>query len=111
MSNRRRLGGLGRRKDKPTRQGEPTYWNGEPCEAQRGTAVIADDERFPAYWARHEGLVGQRGPVVRVVYGGHEQWLWDRDGIGWAKVTEGHGSPRWSHANVDIEPGTFEPAS
>lgn len=92
--------------------GTETFWNGLRTEAVRGTAVVADAPEFPMYWARD--LVGQRGPVVRVVldgvnYGGGLAHLDDRDGSGWAKVTEGHGGPRWPHRDVAIEDGTFTP--
>lgn len=104
-----------------------TYWNGEPCEARRVTVVVADDGRFPAYWARH--LVGQRRDAVEVTYAGSTFYLDDegyetseaeaavlrrygRDvpgrtgfpGWGWAKVTDGRGSPRFGSASLTIEP-------
>jgi hypothetical protein len=89
-----------------------TYWNGLPTPAWRGSAVVADAPEFPNYWARGEGLVGQRIAVVRVVldgvnYGGGTDYLDNRDGSGWRKVTEGHGSPPYGHASVAIEPGSF----
>lgn len=72
--------------------------------------MVADSPEFPQYWAR--GLVGQRIAVVEVElggvnYGGGVFYLDDRDGSGWAKVTEGHGSPRYSHANLSIEDDSF----
>lgn len=87
-----------------------TFWNGMPTPARRGTAVVADAPEFPMYWARD--LVGQRIAVVEVVldgvnYGGGIDYLDDRHGQGWAKVTEGHGSPRYGHASAAIEPGSF----
>jgi hypothetical protein len=111
---------------------EKTYWNGEPCEARRVTVIVADDERFPAYWARD--LVGQRRRAVEVVYAGSTFYLDDEEyeisererqvlrrygrpvperqgfpGWGWAKVTAGHGSPRYGSASLTIEPGSVEP--
>jgi hypothetical protein len=93
---------------------EGTFWNGLPTEATRGTAVVADAPQFPLYWAKREGIIGQRIPVVRVVldgvnYGGGVDYLDDRDGSGWRKVTEGHGGPRWPHSGVEIEEGSFAP--
>lgn len=90
-----------------------TYWNGLPAPAERGTAVVADRGDFPQYWARHEKIVGQRIDVVRVFldgvnYGGGVEYLDNRDGSGWLKVTEGHGSPTYGHRNVTIEPDSFE---
>lgn len=91
---------------------EKTYWNGMETEAVRGTAVVADEPAFPLYWARE--LVGERIAVVRVNldgvnYGGGEDFLDDRDGSGWAKVTGG-GGPRMGHSSVAIVPGSFEVA-
>lgn len=85
-----------------------TYWNGELTPAVRGTAVVADSTDFPLYWAREEGLVGNRIPVVWVKYNGTEFYLDDRGDKGWIKITEGKGSPRFSHANVVIEHDSFE---
>lgn len=87
-----------------------TFWNGLPTPAERGTAVVADAPAFPLYWARE--LVGQRIAVVRVDlngvnYGGGIDYLDDRDGSGWRKVTEGHGGPRYGHRNVAVEPESF----
>lgn len=92
---------------------EAAYWNGLPTLASRGTAIVADAPQFPAYWAKADGIVGQRIPVVRVVldgvnYGGGVTYLDDRDGSGWAKVTTGRGSPRYGHADVAVEIGSFE---
>ncbi len=90
---------------------EQGSWNGLPTEIERGTAEVADSPIFPAYWARVEGLVGTRIPVVRVVldgvnYGGGTTYLDDRQGQGYAKVMAG-GSPRRGHANVAIATGSF----
>lgn len=87
-----------------------TYWNGLPTPARRGTAIVADAPEFPAYWAR--ALVGQRIRVVEVVldgvnYGGGIDYLDNRDGGGWVKVTEGRGSGSYGHASVAIEPDSF----
>src|SRR5215217_2947403 len=103
MSNRRRI--------KPPAVKQPkaplanAFWNGLPTAATRGTAVVTDNSAFPAYWARTEGILGQRIPVVMVDldgvnYGGGVTYLDDRDGDGWRKVTEGYGGPRWPHRNV-----------
>jgi hypothetical protein len=90
---------------------EQGYWNGLPTEVERGTAIVADGPESLKYWARDEGIVGQRIAVVRVVldgvnYGGGTTYLDDRKGEGWAKVTAG-GSPRAGHKDVAIEPGSF----
>ena len=93
-----------------------TFWNGLPTPARRGTAIVAHSPEFPQYWAGVEGIIGQRIPVVEVVldgvnYGGGIDYLDDRDGSGWRKVTEGHGGPAYGHRGVEIEPGSFEVAS
>jgi hypothetical protein len=92
---------------------EQGFWNGLPTEIERGTAVVADAPQFPMYWAREEGIVGQRIDVCRVVldgvnYGGGTTHLDNRRGQGYAKVSSG-GSPRYGHASVTIEPGSFVP--
>lgn len=91
-----------------------TYWNGLPTPARQGTAVVVDAPEFPAYWARTEGLVGERIAVVEVVLdgvnaGGGIAYLDDRNGQGWRKVTAGRGGPGVGHANVSIELGSFVP--
>lgn len=88
--------------------GEATYWNGMPAAAQRGTGIVVDRGDFPLYWARTEGIVGQRIPIVRVTYRNQVFDLDDRDDIGWTKVTTLHGSPRASHRNVVIDPDSWQ---
>ena len=83
-----------------------TFWNGEPCNAVRGTGVVADDPVFPKYWARD--LIGSRIAVVRVLYAGDQFDLDDRDGAAWAKVTTGHGGPSFGHRTVKLEPNTAQ---
>jgi hypothetical protein len=83
-----------------------TRWNGEPCQARRVTAIVADDGRFPQYWARH--LVGTRRKAVEVTYGDSTFYLDDEDGSGWDKVTHG-GSPHWGHSSLTIEPDSIRP--
>lgn len=92
----------------------PTYWNGIPITAVRGSAVVAGSPEFPQYWAKGEGLIGERIPVVMVNldganYGGGIDYLDNRREEGWRKIAYGHGSPRYSHKNVAIEPGSFRP--
>jgi hypothetical protein len=92
----------------------PTFWNGIPIASMRGSAVVADAPEFPQYWAKREGIVGQRIPVVMVNldganYGGGISYLDNRDEEGWRKIAYGNGSPRYRHKNVSIEPGSFAP--
>lgn len=94
---------------------EQGFWNGLPTEVEKGTAVVADAPEFPLYWAKTEGIIGERIAVVRVVldgvnYGGGTAYLDDRDGAGSAKVAGG-GSPRAGHSDVVIEPESFEPSA
>lgn len=91
-----------------------TYWNGLPTTAIRGTAIVADAPEFPQYWAKTAGLIGQRIAVVQVDlngvnYGGGIDYLDDRDGQGWRKVTIGHGGPAFPSAHLRIEEGSFRP--
>lgn len=83
-----------------------TQWNGEPCEARRITAIVADNTAFPGYWARP--FVGARRKAVEVTYGGQTFYLDDEDGSGWNKVTHG-GSPWYPHSGLTIEPGSIQP--
>lgn len=91
MSNRTRL-----KPPKPKRQPGPvTFWNGEPCTAVRARLRVGvpPDGLHPQYWAA--GYVGQVRAAVRIEYGGRTFHLDDEDGLGWVKVTDGRGSPRW----------------
>ncbi|MFI1535511.1 hypothetical protein [Streptomyces anandii] len=83
-----------------------TRWNGEPCQALRITAIVADNSAFPLYWARH--LVGTRRKIVQVEYGGETFYLDDEDGSGWNKVTHG-GSPHWTHSSITVDPDSIQP--
>ena len=101
MSNRRRLTPAPRQTfvSRPP-AATPTYWNGEPADCARVYVRVADSGRFPDYWARQ--YVGQVRAAVRVRYGGWTSYLDNEDGDGWRKVTEGRGSPRWPHRNLEI---------
>ncbi len=69
---------------------EKTYWNGEPCAAER-CEVIVGWSSTPTWWCAD--LEGTKRQAVRVHYAGNVFYLDNEDGSGWAKVTEGHGSP------------------
>lgn len=100
-------------------------WNGEPCEARRVRVIVADDGRFPKYWARQ--FVGQERAAVEITYAdqtfyiddeGYEQSDAEREtlakyglpvqgrvgfpGWGWAKVMNG-GGPRDGHASLEVD--------
>jgi len=77
-----------------------TRWNGERCIAKRCLVEVADTNAFPQYWARY--LVGQLVRAVEVNYNNHISYLYDEDGKGWYKVSNG-GGPRLPHANLIIE--------
>lgn len=82
-----------------------TYWNHVKVPCARGTAIVADDPRFPEYWAKRDGWIGKRMPVVFVAgYG----YLSDLSDEGWTKVTKGRGGPGWSHRDISIERGSFK---
>lgn len=53
----------------------------------------------PTWW--FAGLGGTVRDAVEVTYGGRSFLLDDEDGRGWAKVTEGRGSPRRSHSGLE----------
>ena len=86
-----------------------TYWQGESCKAKRVTAVLADSKEFPLFWGRSENLVGQRVDAVEVIYATEKFYLYDGDGSGWAKVTNGFGSPSWGHKSMTPVDGTVTP--
>jgi hypothetical protein len=90
-----------------------TYWNGVPVRTIRGTAVLKDSTVFTEYWARVEGIIGTRIPVVMILLDGVNThggvlYLDDRKDEGWVKVTEGYGMPTYPHKTVYIEPRSFE---
>lgn len=80
---------------------EKTYWNGEECHALHVEVIVADDTRFPLYWARE--LVGQRRKAIAVTWGGHTFYIDDEDGQGWLKVTEGRGMWTYGHRDLAVE--------
>ena len=77
-----------------------TYWNGEPTPARR-VRVIVGDSPLSTWWCAD--LIGTERQAVEVTYSGRTFFIDDADGQGWAKVTEGCGSPRWAHRGL---PGT-----
>jgi hypothetical protein len=110
---------------------EATYWNGERCECERATVIVADSPRFPNYWARR--FVGQERKVVLVHYNGTTFAIDDEGyerteeeiaafrerfpdlgpgyyerkmgypGCGWEKVTKGMGGPSVPHSSIEYE--------
>lgn len=85
---------------RPSGEGTGTFWNGEPCQADRCRVIVGDVGDMPLHWARD--LVGTERAAVLVVYYSQHFLLDDEDGSGWAKVTEGRGSPRWPHRNLPM---------
>lgn len=102
----------------------PTFWNGIRTPARRVTVTVADAPATARYWARH--LVGTDRPAVEVTVSPDEvRYLDDgpsvtkvpkvlrervgassirfRAGSAWAKVTEGKGSPRFGHREIEVE--------
>jgi hypothetical protein len=83
-----------------------TYWNGLPCPAVRGKGVVAHNLRNSKAW--YDDLVGMTQRLVRVYAPGGVRHIWDGDGSGWYKVTEGRGSPNVGHTDIEVEPGSFK---
>jgi hypothetical protein len=79
-----------------------TYWNGEPCDAERLTVTVGVAPS-PTWWCAD--LAGQKRAAVRVRYGSDTFYLDDADGSGWRKVTQGHGSPSWPHRSLPVAEG------
>lgn len=88
---------------------EQTFWNGIPTEAVQGSGVVAPALHFPRYWAKRDGIVGQRIALVRVQdHRGGYHYLDDRTGSGWQKVTTYRGSPQRPHRDVEIVPESWQ---
>lgn len=76
------------------------YWNGEPCLGKRVLVEVprhTEDDAPLAWWRDHSGQVRK---AVEVHYYDQRHLLDDEDGSGWRKVTEGHGSPNYSHKSL-----------
>lgn len=88
------------------------YWNGLETSAERVRVRVPQHDPAidpPLAWWRFGGLgpvcEGQVVDAVLVVldgvnYGGGVAVLWDGDGSGWLKVTEGRGGPSWPHKQL-----------
>jgi hypothetical protein len=88
---------------------EFTYWNGEPCQAQKCEVEVADALQFKNYWARP--LIGQRIKAVEVSVPDPDMepfYLDNEDGEGWIKVTEGKGMWTYPHKTIEIVEETVE---
>lgn len=103
---------------------EQTYWNGKPAEAKRALVHVPqhdpNDEDHPpeAWWAGIESSMAKhipnlpepidlQGQIVEAVVVWRSDimtthLLYDGDGSGWAKVTDGHGGPRWGHRELPL---------
>lgn len=75
-----------------------TYWNGLSTPCVRGTLTVGEAPVPTFWWAK---LTGQKVRVVRVDWMNGTFYLYDEDGSGWFKVTDGHGSPAWGHKNIN----------
>ena len=86
------------------------HWNGEPCQAEKGTVICGKAMR-PTWWCA--SLAGQRLKCVKVTQDGQSVFLNDEDGSGSHKVFETQGGPRCAnHANIPVDDaGTFIPSN
>lgn len=79
---------------------EPTYWNGEPCNARRVLAMVGTVP-VPTWWCN--GMEGTVRRAVEIRYRGSKPfYLDDEDGSGWRKVTQGRGLPSWGHRSLPV---------
>jgi len=91
--------------------GTGTFWNGEATPARRVSLVVADGPHPLGWYKRH---VGEHRAAVEVTIWYTDDkpatvfYIDDADGSGWAKVTEGRGSPRVGHRSLYAVPGTVE---
>lgn len=76
-----------------------THWNGEPVRARRCLVVVGPAPNAN-WWC--VGMEGTERQAVEVIYGQQRFFLDNEDGKGWAKVTEGQGSPRTYHKSVPV---------
>lgn len=98
-----------RRKPVPKRGGK-TFWDGEPADCKRGTAIIARPPGVhPTWWTEVQGLTGTARRVVRVQKDNRIFYIDDQDGSGWRKVTNGRGSWQFGHRSLYIRPDSFIP--
>jgi hypothetical protein len=81
-------------------KGDRTFWNGELTPCRKVFVRMASATSFPRFWGEH--LLGKEVPAVEVRYGSYIFYLYDDDGSGWRKVTDGQGSPRWGHREVVV---------
>lgn len=79
-------------------------WSGKPAACRRVLVLVGDSGRFPNYWARTSGLVGETVAAVEVLPEGATEpfYILDDEGQGWAKITAG-GSALIGHRSLDIE--------
>jgi hypothetical protein len=83
-----------------------TFWNGQPTPCRRVRVVVGQPPAdLPHHWLHGTGLVGTTVNAVEVTYPAWPEpmYLYDEDGSGWRKVTEGHGGPRYPHRNIPVE--------
>jgi hypothetical protein len=74
-------------------------WNGEPAQGRKVDVVVADDDRFPSYWARQ--WIGHVRPAVEIHYEGRTFYIDDQDDLGWRKVMAG-GLARYGHKGLAV---------
>lgn len=92
------------------------YWNGVEVEAAEVNVIVADDTRFPCYWARE--IVGQERKALKITVSKAPKnpegeivevnppkifYIDNEDGEGLRKVTEGKGMWNYSHKELSIE--------
>jgi hypothetical protein len=76
-----------------------TYWNGEPCKADK-VKVIVGECKVPTWWCAD--LAGKTHDAIRITYHGETFYLND-DESSWEKITVGRGSPYWPHKSLPVE--------
>jgi hypothetical protein len=76
-----------------------TYWNGEPCRAERVTVIVGKPLRS-TWWCAP--LEGKEHPAIKITQGDESFYIAD-DERGWQKITEGKGSFMYSHSSLPVE--------
>jgi hypothetical protein len=95
------------------------YWNGEPAKyrvvnIQVGTEPKESTEHFEKHYPGRKrflwftAFLGKQRQAVEVHYGSGEAFYMDNEtGLGVLKVTDGKGSPSYSHWSIYPEKGTL----
>lgn len=81
------------------KQKTKTYWNGEPCKAERVKVIVGKSEK-PTWWCAK--LEGQKFRAIKITQDGYSFYIAD-ELAAWHKIREGMGSFMYSHKSVPVD--------